>query len=442
MLQIDNRKIYKLSEITDKNGISKINESELYQEIIGAKVRNLLLEEISDGEHQSALRMEMKTRHGKIFDFQTSLVCGITEEAEGLTVTTHNSIYRFEETGDFSDELKNPPAARKGCIELYLRSVGDRFCQGYYYNAQGKAIELECVVHSGMMADSCLIVTKGEECEETIVCRYFPRCSGTIQFYNNIYNEQRQSLPILIHNEGSEPLFIKFQRSSAKIEIEPGKEKTLLPFAAEEKQEFYKMYLEDCSCPSFCSACKSVFGTLAEIEDFVAAYGEDCREKGELPEIVTAFEKWKAGEKDATHIAACSEQRLLTSAKLVYRARHAFKLYQWEHRNIWGCIYHMRCSAVNTEHRWIECEGRYYRCVTASFEDLEWAEEGEWCKVDDSTWGIPHMLCFEKNCVRNRLAEVENMFETKEEMENDYQKFFEKPIPDFSEFCNEIFGDG
>ncbi len=62
--------------------------------------------------------------------------------------------------------------------------------------------------------------------------------------------------------------------------------------------------------------------------------------------------------------------------------------------------------------------------------------------MDDSTWGISHMLCFEGNSVCNKLAELEKVFKTKEEMENDYQKFLENPIPDFSEFCNEIFGDG
>ena len=57
------------------------------------------------------------------------------------------------------------------------------------------------------------------------------------------------------------------------------------------------MDLEDCSIPSFCSAGKPFFGPLTEIEDFVAAYGEDRGAEGELPEIVTAFEKWKAGKK-------------------------------------------------------------------------------------------------------------------------------------------------
>lgn len=147
-------------------------------------------------------------------------------------------------------------------------------------------------------------------------------------------------------------------------------------------------------------------------------------------------------KKGVTHIVAYSKRQLLISANLVCSADHAIQSYQWEHLNIWGSVYHMRCSAVNTEHRWIECKDRYYRCVIARFEDLEWTEDGEWCRVDDSTWGISHMLCFEGNSVCNKLAELEKVFKTKEEMENDYQKFLENPIPDFGEFCNEIFGDG
>lgn len=207
--------------------------------------------------------------------------------------------------------------------------------------------------------------------------------------------------------------------------------------------QLYQMCLEDCACPSFCSAYKPFFGTLDEIEEFVFAHKADGEKEGEMPEIVSAFEAWKAGQKDVMHTVSYSPLPLLTPAKLVYRAEQTWQNYRWEHFNIWKCVYHMRCSSVQTEHRWVECEGRFMRCVIADFENLEWSDdEKQWYPVDEDVWGLCHMLCFENNSVRNRLAEPEKNFETQEKMQEDYQIFLKNPTPVFCEFCNEIFGDG
>ena len=42
----------------------------------------------------------------------------------------------------------------------------------------------------------------------------------------------------------------------------------------------------------------------------------------------------------------------------------------------------------------------------------------------------------------NRLAEPEKNFKTLAEAQADWEAFRAAPNPDFSEFCNDIFGDG
>lgn len=81
--------------------------------------------------------------------------------------------------------------------------------------------------------------------------------------------------------------------------------------------------------------------------------------------------------------------------------------------------------------------------MIARFENLELENyDGEWRRVGENAWGIPQMLRFEGNSVCNRLAIVEKIFKTKQEMEQDYHSFLKKPDPVFDEFCNKIFGDG
>lgn len=58
-------------------------------------------------------------------------------------------------------------------------------------------------------------------------------------------------------------------------------------------------------------------------------------------------------------------------------------------------------------------------------------------------WGFPEMLEVDDlPLMRNRLAEPEKNFKTLAEAQADWEAFRAAPNPDFSEFCNDIFGDG
>ena len=80
--------------------------------------------------------------------------------------------------------------------------------------------------------------------------------------------------------------------------------------------------------------------------------------------------------------------------------------------------------------------------MTAVFENLEMENAiGMWHSIKHS-WGLPQVLCFEQTRVYNRLAIIEKSFQTKQEMEKDYEEFLKNPAPVLVEVCNEIFGDG
>ncbi len=58
-------------------------------------------------------------------------------------------------------------------------------------------------------------------------------------------------------------------------------------------------------------------------------------------------------------------------------------------------------------------------------------------------WGFPEMLEVDDlPLMWNRLAEPEKNFKTLAEAQADWEAFRAAPNPDFSEFCNDIFGDG
>ncbi len=52
------------------------------------------------------------------------------------------------------------------------------------------------------------------------------------------------------------------------------------------------------------------------------------------------------------------------------------------------------------------------------------------------------MIEYETPRVFNRLAEIETTFKTKDEALADWASFRNNYAPDFTEFCNDIFGDG
>ena len=165
--------------------------------------------------------------------------------------------------------------------------------------------------------------------------------------------------------------------------------------------KYYRIELPDYAAPSFTSFHKDYFGTANGVQDLSAV------PISTVPAVVLFQEHWSA------------------------------ETYTWEHLNIWDCAYSMSCTRVECEHLWLECEGVFYRCVMARFTDL--CYDGE---PVTQFWGYPGVLVTENKVCHNRLAIIEKCFKNRKEAQADHDAFCLCPDPQFSEFCNDIFGDG
>lgn len=206
--------------------------------------------------------------------------------------------------------------------------------------------------------------------------------------------------------------------------------------------QYYRLELDDYSTASFCSFGKYYFGTLEEIRAFINAVDEKC--KGCHRELVSAFRAYEAGQTEVTHHAAFQEVPLLTPARLVHKENLVLENYDWEHLNTWQSVYKMRCEKVETEHLWLECEGCGFRAVKANFKKLQCESVfgGRREIGEDMLWGVPCMLQEDSGRFRNVLAELEKGFQNREEIEQDWETFKKVPDPQFTGFCDDIFGDG
>lgn len=210
-------------------------------------------------------------------------------------------------------------------------------------------------------------------------------------------------------------------------------------------KQYYRLELDDVSKPAFTSFGKSYFGTIDEITCFIQAIeAADYIEEHSSPgALIPAFHAYEQGNHDVQHPVAYHEVPFLTPALILHEEKHVLEGFAWEHLNTWRWPYNMRCSKVETVHRWVQCDDSFHRVLYAQFTDLEYQGTiGQWNQVGDMLWGYPEILHYDPPRIHNRLAEPECSFDSLEELEKDWVKFCKEPRPDFSEFCNDIFGDG
>ena len=103
----------------------------------------------------------------------------------------------------------------------------------------------------------------------------------------------------------------------------------------------------------------------------------------------------------------------------------------------------MKCDVVDTTHYWFSLDGIYCRAVKARFENLRHEDiGGGWIAIEDRFWGFPTMIMPENCYLYNQLAVEEKRFKRKKDAEKDMTAFPLVRDVDFTEFCNDIFGDG
>lgn len=228
-IELDREKYYRLLDVLDWDGNSKVDSNMLYYERVGGIATNLRLDG-PFGEGQFVARMDFvldKNQRWCRLSLRTSLVSRIWEDEGRMEIETMNSRYVLEPI-DFQlqEEVPQSPFPQQEFpedtehIELFLSCDGNQFVKGFYHDGQNHSYALKCWVHGGRIQDSCLIHLE-EGLDAGIVCRYFPQGYG-VEFYQDIYSLQSYGVKLRIHNTAKRSLCVRFQFSDKGGLIPPG----------------------------------------------------------------------------------------------------------------------------------------------------------------------------------------------------------------------------
>lgn len=208
-------------------------------------------------------------------------------------------------------------------------------------------------------------------------------------------------------------------------------------------EQYYRIMLNDYAKPAFVTFDKAYYGSLPQVRAFVEALIQDERTKESQASLIQAFQEYESGNVEVTHPVCFHDVKLLTPVKCIGAKQFSLGPRRWDHINIWGFPNPLRYESVDVTFYWFSEKGSYCRCMTAQFQNLEMESlKGTWHPLADITWGHPHMVELEDTCTFNRLAVVECRFKKHIELLEDYRRFETPQEVDFTEFCNDIFGDG
>ena len=206
-------------------------------------------------------------------------------------------------------------------------------------------------------------------------------------------------------------------------------------------EQYYRLTLDDYATPSFVSFTKDYFGTLSDIESFICALKDD-KHAQTYKQLSSALDAYKNGENNVAHTVAYNEVPFLVPVNLLEAVSYTMQSTEWEHLNVWKCLYKMRFQSAEIQQFWFESDDKYVRAMKAKITDLKYEEyNGNWIDIG-KPWGFPHIIEEESTCTYNRIASADKGFDNKTEAEIDYEHFLSVLDTDFTEFCNDIFGDG
>ena len=218
---------YRLVDVQDHSGNSKIESRDLYKERVGCIAKKIRSSTLNiEGKPCQIIWMEFVMDGSGRWTYKrlrTSPVTDVTQKGEHIEIKTLNSIYVLEPAVLPPQEYQDAA----DLIELYLSDEGNRFVKGLYYDADKVPHDLEAFVHEGLIVDSCL-VHFADNFITGIVCRYFIQ-PDTIEFYDTLYHQQEYITPILIHNCSDNPMQVEFPFSIDVLTIEPWSEVKIEP---------------------------------------------------------------------------------------------------------------------------------------------------------------------------------------------------------------------
>lgn len=199
-------------------------------------------------------------------------------------------------------------------------------------------------------------------------------------------------------------------------------------------EKIYHIELDDCATPAFVTFGKDYYGTMSDLEEFISKF-----EPGEQQELVGAFKEYKQGNSDVEIPVGFWKSKMLEEVKVYGKKQFSCGEYEWEHINIWGFPYYMKCDALQSVHYWIKDGEKLCRIIKAKFTNLQYKNAiGKYSEIG-MIWGFPHIIEFG---TYNTLMVVEKQFETENELKENMRSFNSVSDMDFTEFCNDIFADG
>lgn len=207
-------------------------------------------------------------------------------------------------------------------------------------------------------------------------------------------------------------------------------------------EKYYILNLWDYGTPAFVSCDKMYVGTEAEIRTAIEAMKRSP--KGS-EETIAAVERYLAGDKTATHNIAYNEIPVLEPCTRIASSSLNLGSYAWEHTNVWGFPYKMKCDKAEIKQIIIKYKRKYYRCVRAWFQNLCYESvSGKWTLMGDFYLGPAYL--FDVKDDPDKVRTMNNLLYVAEEvyakLEDTEDKLLSEEHLVFKGFCDDIFADG
>lgn len=207
------------------------------------------------------------------------------------------------------------------------------------------------------------------------------------------------------------------------------------------EDRFYQITLEHCGCPAYWSFSKQYAGTMEMLKAFIDELGQDAKPGSYKQGITDAFRRYQEGYHDATAFIAHSELQLIhpLTAYAVTSVHEAPFFY--EHTNVWGFPYFITGKQMDAEFVYLRRGNELRRFVKATIESPMYGTEEDDCTspLDGGFWGHPCVLKFHDGWLGNQIMFCDQIFGSKEEMQQDIST---PAAIDFTGFFEDVFGDG
>ena len=206
-------------------------------------------------------------------------------------------------------------------------------------------------------------------------------------------------------------------------------------------EKYYVLKLRDYAAPAFVSFDKMYVGTEMEIRTVIEAIKETVKNS----ETIEAVERYFSGDKTATHNIISTDIPVLEPCSFVASSLLSLGEYSWEHSNIWGFPYFMKCDSAEIKQIIVKYKQKYYRCVRAWFKNLCYKSiEEKWDLLGDFILGPDYLFDVidktgEPRIMNNLLYVIEEVYSDLDEAED---KILSEESLVFDAICDDIFADG